>query len=306
MAIHSAARLSHASARGILACALLLMILSGSAMAQTYSCGTPTSGHCYGVAGWQEQPEYFGAYSDIMQVTMGCPSGCGGFVDNEIWLIDTKTGGCTSNGFGMCWVEAGYFFEDGSGHAQFFWADARPMTSNTFNLHILGSTDPVGTTNHFMIVKDGRGAAGVFQVWVYSDGLSTLYQGTSTNNAMRADRIDVGQELAGTSGAFAGRASIARNIWAVRALGPDFVFQYSPQTNTGGVTSGNPPFASWAVDPASPGPEGGLLTTRCCRPLSTTPPPPPRPCADTEQCCGRVVAGGACAGQCVPTGSHCQ
>jgi hypothetical protein len=196
---------------------------------------------------------------------MGCPSGCGGFVDDEIWLIDTKSSGCSSNGYGVCWVEAGYFFTDGSTNAQFFWADGRPLTSSTFNLHILGSTDPVGVTDHYMIIKDGRAGAGIFQVWVYNDGLSTLYQGTSTSNTMSGDRIDIGQELAGTQNASADTANFTRNIWAVQVLGPEYVFWYNRQTNKGSVTSDNPPVASWAIDPASPPPpEGGQFNTRCC------------------------------------------
>ncbi len=257
------ARTSPSAARPEVVLCLLLLFFSASVFA--YSCGDPSSGHCYGTATWQEKPEYFGAYTDISQVSMACPSGCGGFVDDEIWLIDTKTSGCRSNGFGMCWVEAGYFFTDGSANAQFFWADGRPLTSSAFNLHILGPTDPVGVTDHYMIIKDGRGGAGIFQVWVYNDGLSTLYQGTSTSNAMSGDRIDIGQELAGTKNASAGTANFSRNIWAVQALGPEYVFWYNRQTDKGGVGSASPPTASWAIDPASPPPpEGGRFTTSCC------------------------------------------
>lgn len=257
------ARSAFPAARPLLAGLSCLLLFSGPIFG--YSCGNPSTGHCYGTATWQEKAEYFGAYTDLTQVSMGCPSGCGGFVDDEIWLIDTKTSGCTSNGFGVCWVEAGYFFTDGSSNAQFFWADGRPLTSSAFNLHILGATDPVGTTDHYMIIKDGRGGAGIFQVWVYNDGLSTLYQGTSTSNTMSGNRIDIGQELAGTKDASAGTANFTRNIWAVQVLGPEYVFWYNRQTDKGSVGSANPPTASWAVDPASPPPpEGGQFTTRCC------------------------------------------
>ncbi len=241
-----------------------VLLPSGPALAQTYSCGAPSSNHCYGTASWD--PPYFGAYSDILQVQMSCPSDCGGFVDNEVWFIDTETSGCTSNPFGVCWVEAGYFFTAGSSSPQFFWADGRPMNSSTFNLHVLGPTDPVGVTDHFMIIKDGRGAAGIFQVWIYNDSLSTLYNGTSTSNTMNGNRIDIGQELAGTKGASAGSATFTRNIFAVQPLGSDFVFWYNRQTDKGSVTSANPPIGSWTIDPAAPAaPEGGQFTTRCCR-----------------------------------------
>jgi hypothetical protein len=244
----------------------LLAVAMPTGSAQAYSCGDPSSNHCYGQALWQEHTEYFGAYSDIAQAALGCPSGCGGFVDDETWLVDGKTAGCTGNKFGLCWVEAGYFFTDGSSGAQFFWADGRPLSTSTFNLHILGPTDAVGVVDHFMIIKDARGASGVFQVWVYNDSLSTLYNGTSTSNAMSGDSIRIGQELAGTKDASAGSANFTRNIWAVQALGPEFVFWYNRQVNKGTVTSNNPPTASWTIDPASPPPpEGGQFTTSCCR-----------------------------------------
>jgi hypothetical protein len=244
--------------------ALALLLFAGSAQAVNYSCGNPSSGHCYGITSWQEKSEYFGAYSDILRASVNCPSGCGGFVDDELWLIDNKSAGCTGNPFGQCWVEAGYFFIDGQS-AQFFWADSRPMNSNTFNLHILGSADAEGTTDHYMIIKDGRSGPGIFQVWLYNDGLSTLYQGTSTSNTMSGDVVMIGQELAGTNGASAGTANFTRNIWAVQILGPEYVFWYNRQTTKTGVTSANPPFASWTIDPSGPPPpEGGQFTTHCC------------------------------------------
>jgi hypothetical protein len=254
-----------AALRLVAAGVFYLAFTGGQAFAATYSCGNPSSGHCYGVTSWREKPEYFGAYTDIVRAAMSCPSGCGGFVDDEIWLIDDKSSGCTGNPFGMCWVEAGYFFIDGSSSAQYFWADSRPMNTSTFNLHILGDTEAVGATNHYMIIKDARGAAGIFQVWVYNDSLSTLYQGTSTSNTMSGNIAMIGQELAGTKDASAGNADFTRNIWAVQALGPEYVFWYNRQTTTTGISHQDPPFASWTVNPSSPPPpEGGQFTTHCC------------------------------------------
>ena len=245
---------------------LALLVVSGMTPAQAYSCGTPSVGHCYGTASWQQTGEYFGAYTDATQVAMACPGGCGGFVDDEIWLIDTATPACQSNGFGVCWVEAGSIAIDGS-QPVFFWADARPTTSGTFNLHLLGAVDAPGTVDHYMIVKDGRVSPQTFLVFIYTDSFSTLYNGTSALNAdpMKGNRIDIGQELAGTTGASAGSANFTRNIWAVQALDAAYVFWYNRQTTQGGVSSASPPTASWTVDPAGPPPpEGGQFTTRCC------------------------------------------
>jgi hypothetical protein len=247
---------------------LAAALLSGSTcFAVTYSCGDPSTGHCYGVNGWTEQTQYFGSYVDLQEPNMSCPSNCGGFIDNEMWLIDSGSSACKSNSFGQCWVEAGYIAQAGQS-TQFFWADSRPQSSNTFNLHILGNADPVGTTDHFMILKDGRVSPQVFQVWVYNTSESTLYHGTSVasnGNPMSGNKVLIGQELSGTQGASAGNAQYTRNIWAVQTLGPEYVFWYNRQKDEGSVRSDKPPFASWSIDPSTPPPpEGGQFTTHCC------------------------------------------
>src|SRR2546423_1390575 len=222
--------------------AVVLLLLAGTVPVSTaYSCGNPSSAHCYGKASWSQRGEYFGAFTEAAQAPLSCPSGCGGFVDDEIWLIDTTSSGCTANSFGMCWVEAGSIAIDGS-EPVFFWADARPTSTSTFNLHLLGATDPAGTLDHYMIVKDGRASPQTFLVFIYTDSFSTLYNGVSSLQSgppMSGHRIDVGQELAGTTGASAGRANFVRNIWAVQALGPEYVFWYNRQTTQGNVRTDN-------------------------------------------------------------------
>lgn len=245
--------------------------------AGAYSCGDPSKNHCYGETTWTQGTEYFGAYADIIQVQMACPSGCGGFIDDEIWLIDTSSANCTTNQFGMCWVEAGTTTNEGS-NPTYFWADGRPGTGNTFNAHYLGGTDPVGTVDHYMIVKDGRVSPNTYLVFIYNDSHSTLYSGTSSVQGtggcgsalpqMVARRIDIGQELAGSpsvpqNDASAGLDDFTRNIWAVQALDAAYIFWYNAQTVANPPTSNNPPTASWAQNPGAPGaPEGGDFTTR--------------------------------------------
>jgi hypothetical protein len=243
---------------------LLLIFSNRPALAQNYSCGNPQSGHCYGTASWQEQPQYYGAYTDLLQIAMNCPSGCGGFIDNEIWLIDNQTAACVSNPYGRCWVEAGFIASDGDGNPYYFWADSRPMNSATFNIHILNQADS-GDFDHFMIIKDARGAQGIFQVWIYNDSHSTLYNGTSTSNTMSGNIIIIGSELAGTNGASSAIAQFQRNIWAVKPLGPEFVFWYNRQTDEGSLRNDSPHKSSWLIDPSlPPPPEGGIFTTNCC------------------------------------------
>lgn len=255
----------------------LLLMFFFAGRADAYSCGNPSSGHCYGTTTWTQGSEYFGAYVDITQVEMACPSGCGGFIDNEIWLIDTSSANCTTNQFGVCWVEAGTIATEGN-NPTYFWADGRPGTGNTLNVHYLGATDPIGTVDHYMIVKDGRVSPNTYLVFIYNDSHSTLYNGTSSVQGtggcgsnlpqMVAKRIDIGQELAGSptdpqKDASATLAHFTRNIWAVQALDAAYIFWYNAQTAANAPVSANPPTASWAQNPGAPGaPEGGDFTTR--------------------------------------------
>lgn len=255
----------------------LLLLVFFEGRTDAYSCGDPSSNHCYGTTTWTQGSEYFGAYVDITQVPMACPSGCGGFIDDEIWLIDTSSANCTTNQFGVCWVEAGTITTENS-NPTYFWADGRPGTGNTLNVHYLGGTDPAGTVDHYMIVKDGRVSPNTYLVFIYNDSQSTLYNGTSSVQGtggcgsslpqMVAKRIDIGQELAGSptdpkKDASAGLAHFTRNIWAVQALDAAYVFWYNAQTVANTPNSANPPTAAWAQNPGSPGaPEGGDFTTR--------------------------------------------
>jgi hypothetical protein len=240
-----------------------------------YSCGTPSANHCYGTNVWSQSTEYFGAYADISQATLSCSSGCGGFVDDEIWLVDYDSPQCNTNDFSMCWVEAGTNATDGNNRS-YFWAEGRAGSGNTFNAHYFGTPDPVGTVDHYMLIKDGRSNPNPYLIFIYNDSQSTLYSGTSTVAGtggcggsdpaqMVGKTIIIGQELAGSSGASAGTANFTRNIWAVQALDAGYTFWYNAETAAGSVTSAAPPTASWTAAPGSPGaPEGGQFTTRCC------------------------------------------
>jgi hypothetical protein len=243
-----------------------LLLSSPAGFAVSYSCGIGTSGagHCYGEWGWQEQKQYYGAYTDVLQAGMKCPSGCGGFLTNEMWLADVTTPACLSNPYQACWVEAGFQATDGGGNPYYFWSDSRPMNSNTFNTHFYSQAD-VNDFAHFMIIQDARGGPGIYQVWIYNDSNSVLFNGTSTSNTMSASVITIGSELAGSHGA-SGAAWFMRQIWAVKPLGPDFTFWYRSQTDIlYGPGEADPPESKrWLISPANPPPEGGVFQTSCC------------------------------------------
>jgi hypothetical protein len=235
---------------------------AGPARADEYSCGSITSGHCYGVTTWEEQPQYFGAYTDIAHAPLSCV-GCDGFVTNELWVVDNASPACTASPRRKCWVEAGYFNWNGLGQdTHFFWADSSP--SGQLRVTFLDRAGP-WTLNHFMIVQDARAICpGPFRVWIYNTSLSTLFSAESSS--FTANRVIMGQELTGTQGLSAETATFERNIWAVQPLGPEYVFWYEPQRTEGWVRFDAPPWARWSASPDDPlAPEGGTFATRCCR-----------------------------------------
>jgi hypothetical protein len=247
------------------ALALAVMLNTvGSEWAFGYSC--PGSNHCYGANTWSRPTEYFGVYTDISVVHLNCdPTTCAqdGFISDEIWLIDMAS--CPGQPSGMCWIETGYI-DFKSTDQTLFWTDQRPGQPFAFGLMANVPTGDYGNRDHFMIIKDGRTSLKPFLIFMYNDSLSTLFEGTSNDNSMVGKRILIGQELQGTGGASAPQATFTRNIFAVQALGPEYVFWYNVQTKKGPVTSNNPPMGQWNIDPATSGgsPEGGQFSTSCC------------------------------------------
>jgi hypothetical protein len=264
---------------------LIVSASSGTSHATpAYSCATPyTASHCYGTARWNRTLLY-GSYTDISVVGLrcdfvGCLLNCrsvsdcnpfiwipGGFIDNEMWLIDQTTPVCATNKFGSCWVEAGYTtVAEGLSYSEdYFWADQRP--GDGYYLHYLGGV-PIrdyAARTHFMILKWPRPAQ-AYSVFVYS-GSGTFYSGVSTSNSMSADKIDIGQELAGPGGAGANTATFTQNFALLDPYGtPTRSFFSLAWPTAGMVTSDNPPYAQWDINPAAPGaPEGGQFSTRCC------------------------------------------
>jgi hypothetical protein len=247
------------------ACLILSFLTIGQA-AYAYNCGNLSSGHCYGIARWTEQPQYFGTQVDITEVSMVCLHGeCDGFIDNETWLADASSPGCVNNGFGACWVETGILVEEPPNARYFFWADARPAgVPSTFNLHIFGPTDPIGDTDTFVIIQDVSGPAGVFQVFISNYARGTHYNGTSTSNLMSANDIDIGQELAGTKGAGADICDFTNNFWVRTPLGVPMGYDIRFERDIGSVAvrHNDPPFAEWGIPPLLPG--NGDFATKCC------------------------------------------
>jgi len=129
----------------------------------------------------------------------------------------------------------------------------------------------------FVIVQDGRSPPGIFQIYVFGNGIG--FNGTSTSNSIAANVIQIGQELIGNLGAFAYAADFVTNLWATQPLGQEFVFWYQTQLTDGQgndcrnfafgsvsvcVESDNPPFAGWNSVPQFSPFLGGDFLTYCC------------------------------------------
>ena len=162
----------------------------------SYSC-TDAAGHCYGVARWNGPT--LGGKANIFtnQSTSG-----DGFVHQEMWLNQT--------GSTFYWVEAGVKTDirHNYGSPLLFWADMRP-NGGGYSEHYSAfmQSNDFGKNVTVTISKQGSD-----QFTVNLSGLpSTSLSGTSTANPINIDRIDIGIELWGASGAAAPVNGISQN-----------------------------------------------------------------------------------------------
>ena len=171
-----------------------------------------------------------------------------------MWLAQKNTSCTAVAGYDptQCWVEAGYANSGGATH--FFWSDVRPCNGCYYYEHDAGALASGDYGNNAFVGIDYNSA----NTWyVYAEGASTGISGYSTNNAMVPDRIQIGQELGGTSGVSTGVAHFTYNQWE----GTDGNWHF--QTNSGAIAApgiGYPPFAWWTTVPAQGNAGGNWYT----------------------------------------------
>lgn len=239
-------------------------------LALAYSCGTATSGnHC--VAGNEWPGAVNGSSTNISIVSLSCyPSSCynsstsqeSGFVDNEMWLYDFGSSTCAA----ICWVESGYTTETGDfltggeiiTQTAYFWADLRPQDhgTNEHPLNVVPSGD-YGRSVEFHIAKCC--GSNTYEPLIFSPTLGTLTE-YSTNNAMQANRIEIGQELAGSGGASAATADFTYNTWISTR---DNTTHYQYLNGSVDLEGAPPPAGYWVVYPNKSS-TGGDWQTSCC------------------------------------------
>ncbi|HVU70210.1 MAG TPA: hypothetical protein VHD63_23980 [Ktedonobacteraceae bacterium] len=267
---------------------LILLVLVGAFLTQTNSvfaatasvnvpdsggvCSHPKSnGHCYATRDWPGATP--GAFTNLSPYGSIYCGGCDGFIDNELWLSDTTSSQCTTQG---CWVEAGIeaisssdsYDCTSSGNAVcLFWADSRP-NGGGFHHHALDwlGDDGMDLDPWYFFVKirnntNNSASGNTWYVDVQSYYNSTLISddtGLSTNNNMTPRDIIIGSELDAIPGyAWAGENDFQYNQWL------DTSGNWHEQTALpyDDGTDG-PPDGWWTQNPNST--NGGIWSTQCC------------------------------------------
>lgn len=223
-----------------------------------YSCGNPSSGHCYGLMDWPGGPQ--GEKVDITAQDITCSGAClnNGFLNTEMWDVD-------SAGY---WVEIGITIDPAvAGAPVVFWADSRPGGGYHEHDHpALGA----GEFNHhitFYIYTSGANTWAVQKATAGVDGCSSScspnWTEFSTNNSMSPHDIQIGTELAGgPSGAHEPLTDFTWNYWLNNQR--QWIAQGFPiggGTGQKQIPPSGPPFTNW-VDEG--GAHGGDFQTWCC------------------------------------------
>jgi hypothetical protein len=226
------------------ACIVMLTACNtGQPSPKPYACGNVALGHCYSktIVG----DHITGFLSRIVVSSKLLPGD--GFITNEFWLRN-YTG--TSS-----WIEVGYI-QNTVERLHYFWAQNNE--NGVFTKQSAGDVpvEELDTPVTFIVrqVQSDR-----FEVRI--DGVKThfktetalhLWAGTS------GGYVELGQELAGTTGAAAGIVTFDRN--RVRdSQGWKWLVNESA-----GATADEPPYGGWLAIPKNDAMEGGVFSTHCC------------------------------------------
>jgi hypothetical protein len=234
--------------------------ISGQVAAQQYTCGSPSTGHCYALADFgggcmsnPPQRDCLRGFSTAITIKETRPGNA--FINTELWLNSFNTGG---------WIEVGYRSLSTYARPHYFWA--QNDASGNFMQYDLGEIpqQDFSSTARFEIGHV------VYVPWplnidlfrVSISGLTTSFSTLTTNDMwLQAGHgsARLGQELAGSSGAY----SPLQIYYDFRYLDPNGGWRIDTEKS---FTSDDPPYGSWLVDPI-PG-IAGIFTSRCCQPSS--------------------------------------
>jgi len=212
------------------------------ANAQSYSCDV---NHCYGIARWGGPT--LGASTDI---TIHNLNQGDGFVTNEVWLGGDPPSNliCPNtvdgSGGGDCWVEVGNTIGNldtanvSCYQACYYWADQRPSAPGTVNNYWEHFVDfvPASDLNTSVVFRilQATDGPGRYDIQIFDKGCLARpdYADVSTQDQLASTHIDIGSEVAGTSGASSGPTEYTDNQWLDSG-------GWHYQTNPGGDPSGS-------------------------------------------------------------------
>lgn len=224
-----------------------------------YACGDVTRGHCYTYATIGQR---ITGFRTIVTISGSLAPG-NGFVTNEFWLKNYSGA--------VGWIELGYI-SNGVEPLHYFYAIVNPATGIFRQTTI--STIPREDIEGRVTLDVHQIAPNEFEISV--NGPATQFSTTenvSLWSGSEGGYVDVGMELAGTTGAYASITMFVKNqVYDTRHRR-----RFAAGSDGYGVTTHNPPYGEWLQSPAasptaspaaSPvaGPEGGTFITYCCAP----------------------------------------
>jgi hypothetical protein len=195
-----------------------------------YSCGTLSSDHCYGINRWLGTTYGASTRATVVQLHAG-----NGFMNNTLWV---------GNNDSSRWIEAGYAVIYNKSYEFWYWAYINDSgTYLEYDAPTGLVSGPGGDFGNPVNIYIWRVNSTTWNAAIYGWASSWLPNGFTLSN-FTATSIDIGQELAGTSGSSASTANFYYNRW--RQGNGNYVYQ----TVNGTSFSYYPPYAGWIVKPS--------------------------------------------------------
>lgn len=253
----------------MLACLVLAACGTGKPAASPYSCGTGSGGHCYGIDTGPPSVIHPGdvvvltatGVSMLMNTINPGSSGSGDvFFSDETWLLQ---------GFNelVGWVEAGQL-DDRFGGLRYFWAEmfipqSRDFHDIVFIEHDLGPVSSAdATAGTFVDIRRTEPDRFAVRVLASEHSFSAQAENFMWTRAKDVGDIEIGLELAGTTGAFAPPVSMHPRYWDATGVRREWTLPSSEPTPIG--LPADPPIQAGWLTP--PGPSGATWLTSCCTP----------------------------------------
>lgn len=233
-----------------------IAIFCGSVMVNVETVGAYScfGNHCHILIRWRGGMP--GAHTMINSAGMSYSGKGGEIINNEMWLIDESSPGCGNNAFSGCWIEAGVQASQSSSAEHFFWAEV--VQGGYYSETDMLMQSPGAYSNTFITVQAQQNYSNwLIQMVNPVENFNFSTSVTWGNASMQPNRIDIGEELSGSSGAHSDSAYWYYNEWRDQCC--NWYYQDTAPAVFTDHPSGTPPYGYW-VNPAAPGNGGGEFT----------------------------------------------